>query len=140
MAQWQIARFRRLLAGQCDNRADLLRRERRRRARTWRISQPLSDWRGLGRAAPAMQPMAHGLGPNAELAGGFANSGPCRGQQDHLGTFRQLLWRGVRSDQAEQHRLMRRAYRDRIGRQTWHRRLSESRGEQVIRHAMLRHA
>lgn len=140
MAQRQIARFRRLFAGQCDNRADLLGRECRWRARTRGVGQSVSDRRGLGRAAPAMQPMAHGLRPDAELTRALANPGSRRSQQDQLGTFRQLLWRGVSANQAGQHLLMRRGYHDGFGGQTWHHGLGESTDKQTIRHDTPRHA
>ena len=135
MAQGQIARFRRLLAGQCHNRANLLGREARWGARTRRIGQALSDRRGLGRGAPATLPMAYRLRPNAELACGLANPGTRRCQQDQLRPFRQLSRRRVCAHQAGQHLLMRRGHHDGFGRQTWHRGLGESKDEWVIRHA-----
>ncbi len=135
MAQRQVALCRRLLAGQCDNRADLLGRECRRRARTRCVSQAFSDRHGFGRAAPASQPVAHSLRPDAKLARALANPGPRRRQQNHLGTFRQLPWRGVGTNQTAQHPLLRRSRHKRFSRQTRHRGLSESRDEQTIRHA-----
>ena len=140
MAQRQIALFCRSLAGQCDNCADLLGREARWCARTRRVSQSLSDRRGLGRGAPAMSPMADSLWPDAELARGFAHTGPRCRQQDQLRPFGQLLWRGVGADQADQNLLMRRCHCDGLGRQTRHRGLGESRVEQEIRHATPRQA
>ena len=129
MAQGQITLRCWLLAGQGNNCANLLGRERRRSARTRRVGQALSNRRGPslrrrqchGRSAPAMQPVTDGLGPNAELACDLAHAGPASSQQDHLGAFRQLLRRAVRADQAGQRLLIRRGYHDRVSRQTWHR-------------------
>jgi len=134
MAQRQIARLSRLFTGQRDNRADLLRRECRRRAGTRRVCQAVSNRGCLRRAAPAAQPVTHRLRPNAKLARGLADAAPRRGQQDQLGAFRQLPWRRVRADQAGQQPLMRRGYHDGFGRQTRHRGLGESGNERAIRH------
>ena len=135
MAQRQIALRQRLFAGQCDNCADLLGRECRRCARTRCVGQAFSDRHGFGRAAPASQPVAHGLRPHAELARARANLGSRRGQQNHLSTFRQLPWRAVGADKAGQQLLLRGSHHNRIGRQTRHRGLSESRDERAICHA-----
>jgi hypothetical protein len=81
-----------------------------------------------------MQPMAHDLRPNAELARGLVNPDPRRGQQGHPGTYCCLPWRGVRSHKADQRLLMRGGQNDGLGGQTRHRGRGESKDEQVIRH------
>jgi hypothetical protein len=82
-----------------------------------------------------MQPMAHDLRPNAELARGLANPDPRRGQQGHRCTYCHLPWRGVHSHKADQHLLMRGGQNDGLGGQRRHQGLGESKDEQVIRHA-----
>src|SRR4051812_3161982 len=142
MAQWQVALRCRLLARQCDNRADLFGRECRRGAGARCISQTLSDrrvavlcWRyAFRRATPATLPMPNRLRPNAELTRDVANAAARRGQQDHPGTLRQLPWRRMRAHQAGQHLLLGGGGHNRFGRQKRHGNLANR--ETIHRSAM----
>jgi hypothetical protein len=129
MAQGEIALFRRLFAGQGDDRAYLLGCYSCRRPWTGRVRQALSQQRGatfhfrgdICRAAPAAEPVTHRLWPNAELARTLAHARSRPGQQDHLGAFGQLPRRRVGSNQTGEYLFMLGAYQNGFGGQTRHR-------------------
>ena len=120
MAQRQLAFFRRLLASQRDDRADLLGRERRRSARARRIRQSLGHGRGFVGGAPAAQPMPHGLRPDAEPTRDLPNASSPRRQQDQLGAFGQFPRRAMGANQTGQRLLVSGGHDNGIGAKTWH--------------------
>ena len=133
MAQRQIALFRRLLARQCDNRADLFGRECRRcagRGASARrcatcvalveLRQRCSRWRTIYGQTPSWRAVSSTPIPAAVSK--VIRVTCC------------LPWRGVRSHKADQRLLMRGGQNDGLGGQTRHRGRGESKDEQVIRH------
>ncbi len=84
--------FRWRLAGQRHDRADLLGRDPRRRARARRITQARRSWgRGTRTGKPARPPLAHRLAPHAKLRGRLAHPCAIASHQDHPRAPRQGL-------------------------------------------------
>ena len=83
----------RWLAGERDNRADLLRREGRRRPRTRRVDQSLEDRRRRRCARPTPSPALHRRPTNAETLHRCPHADAARGQEDDLRTPDQALRR-----------------------------------------------
>ena len=81
----------RRLAGQGDDRADLLRGERRRGARAWGIAQPLGE-RLPVTVAPTRPPALHRRAPDAQLLGRLPHPGPLTSQQNDARARHDTLW------------------------------------------------
>jgi hypothetical protein len=91
----------RRFAGQGHDGADLFRGERRRRPRTRRIGQPVSQ-RQIGLAVPAPSPAPDCLNRNPQPASTLPIADPLGGQQDDPAAQRQLLRRRMPPDQTVQ--------------------------------------
>jgi hypothetical protein len=94
------------LAGQGDDRADLLGGEGRRRARARRVSQPLGDAVRVLASAPASSPQADRLGLDRHDPGRLAHALAVPGQQDDPSPRGKLLGRAVGAAQPLQRDLL----------------------------------
>jgi hypothetical protein len=98
MTDWNIERYR-VLAGQGDDLADLLGRERRRCAGARGVAQAGRHTGRCCRIQPSAAPMTGRLAPYSQPSRGLVDPKAGCGEQNDPGSFRQLLRSRMGSDQ-----------------------------------------